>query len=481
MGRAILIVEDDAVQASNIATYLIRLGWEVETRASAEEGLRAWETLHPDAVVTDQRLGGLSGIQMLQKMRESDPQVKCIIMTADDSAQTAVQAMKAGAYDYVIKPVVLAELHLLLERAIGIARMEQVLQFHQERQAHGAGVASLLGESSAIRALKATLCRLLETERRIDDGDLPTVLITGETGTGKELVARSLHFDGCRGGGPFVEINCASIPSHLLESELFGHEKGAFTDAKDRRIGLVEAADGGTLFLDEIGEIEPSLQAKLLKLLEEKTVRRIGAVKERKVNLRIISATNRDLEAMVREGRFRSDLYFRLRIVSILVPALRERGEDILLLARHFLAAHGRRYGKAALRFSAEAEQALIRYFWPGNVRELRNMLQQTVLLAHGDVVTPCQLALCNGLAPAPDASCGQGTGVPAAVARQREGTGLPDEERTVVIKTLEHTGWNVTRSARLLGLTRDMMRYRIEKLGLSRPADDPDPVWPGF
>ncbi|HEX7892244.1 MAG TPA: sigma-54 dependent transcriptional regulator [Ramlibacter sp.] len=480
MGRAILVVEDDAIQARNISAYLIRQGWEVETCASAEDGLRVWETLHPDAVVTDQRFRGLSGIEMLQKMHKSDPHVKCIVMTGDDSAQTAVQAMKAGAYDYVIKPLVLAELHLLLERAIGAARMEQALQFHQERQADGAGVASILGESPAIKSLQATLRHLLDTERRIDDGDLPAVLITGETGTGKELVARSLHFDGPRSRGPFVEINCASIPSHLLESELFGHEKGAFTDAKERRTGLIEAADGGTLFLDEIGEVEPSLQAKLLKLLEEKTIRRIGAVKERKVDLRIISATNRDLEAMVRQGRFRSDLYFRLRIVSIVVPALRARGDDILLLARHFLAAHGRRYGKPALRFSAEAEHALAQYFWPGNVRELRNMLQQTVLLAHGDVVTPGQLALCTGLAPAPTMSGDVDAAPPAAAVVPRNWAELQNEERTMVVRTLERTGWNVTKSARMLGLSRDMMRYRIEKLGLSRPPEDSGTLLPG-
>jgi two-component system response regulator AtoC len=473
MSRTILVVEDDAIQASSIAAYLARNGWEVQTCGSAEEALATWEALHPDAVVTDQRLPRMCGVEMMQRLRESDPKLKCIIMTGDDSAQTAVQAMKAGAYDYVIKPVVLAELHLLLERAIGTARMEQALQFHQERQAHGAGVGSLLGESAAMKALKATLSRLLEAERRIDDGDLPAVLITGETGTGKELVARSLHFDGARSQGPFVEINCASIPSHLIESELFGHEKGAFTDAKERRTGLVEAADGGTLFLDEIGEIELSLQAKLLKLLEEKTIRRIGAVKERHVNLRIISATNRDLEAMVREGRFRSDLYFRLRIVSIVVPALRTRGDDILLLARHFLAAHGRRYGKPALRFSAEAEHALVQYFWPGNVRELRNMLQQAVLLAHDEVISPCQLALCTGLACVPAGAGGQDACGPESAAEARDASELQGKDRSIVEKTLERTGWNVTKSARLLGLSRDMMRYRIEKLGLSRPPDE--------
>jgi two-component system response regulator AtoC len=304
------------------------------------------------------------------------------------------------------------------------------------------------------------------------------VLIVGETGTGKELVARSMHFDGARATGPFVEINCASIPSHLLESELFGHEKGAFTDAKERRTGLVEAADGGTLFLDEIGEIDMSLQAKLLKLLEDKTVRRIGAVKERKVNLRIISATNRDLGSMVKQGTFRSDLYFRLRIIAIDVPSLRDRGDDILLLARHFLQSHGRRYGKPSLRFSPEAERQLMEYFWPGNVREMRNMLEQTVLLAPGDLIGTTQLALCPSLAPESkyerEFKPGGGQPCMSIPKSNADMADLAEMERTLVVKTLERTGWNVTKSAKLLGLSRDMMRYRIEKMGLTRPVDQP-------
>jgi DNA-binding NtrC family response regulator len=303
------------------------------------------------------------------------------------------------------------------------------------------------------------------------------VLINGETGTGKELVARSIHFDGSRQAGPFVEVNCASIPSHLLEAELFGHEKGAFTDAKERRTGLVEAADGGTLFLDEIGEIDLGLQAKLLKLLEEKSVRRLGSVKELKVNLRIISATNRDLEAMVRQGKFRSDLYFRLRIISVKVPSLRSRGDDVLVLARHFLESHGRRYGKPNLRFSEAAEQVLMQYSWPGNVRELRNMLEQTVLLASTDLITPVQLALCPSLSA--DSPCErhfEGVGKPC-MALPKNDAALGEAERSLVIRTLERTGWNVSRSAKILGLTRDMMRYRIEKMGLSRP-DALDSGW---
>ena len=480
MGRSILVVEDDETLAGNVCTYLVRNGWEVQSCGSAEAALTLFESLHPDGVVADQTLPRMSGIEMMRKMREADPLAKIIVMTGDDSAQTAVQAMKAGAFDYLIKPVALAEMHLLLERAVGATRMEQALKFHQQRQAQGAGVNALLGNSPAMQNLKSTIAHVLDAERRIADGNLPAVLIVGETGTGKELVARSMHFDGPRQDGPFVEINCASIPSNLLEAELFGHEKGAFTDAKERRTGLVEAADGGTLFLDEIGEIDHSLQAKLLKLLEEKTVRRIGAVKERKVNLRIISATNRDLEAMVKQGTFRGDLYFRLRIISVTVPSLRSRGEDILLLARYFLDAHGRRYGKPDLRFDPAAEQVLMQYYWPGNVRELRNMLEQTVLLASGDTISPAQLALCPALAP--DAAFERQTRpadqqvcftVPKKVGE------LTEAEKNLVLKALERTGWNVTKSAKLLGLSRDMMRYRIEKMGLVRPDDAPDSTLP--
>ena len=468
MGNTILIVEDDEILADNIRTYLERQRWDVHVCGAAEDALEKLESVHPDVMLTDQALPGMTGVELLGRALKLDPQLKAIMMTGDGNVQCAVDAMKAGAYDYLTKPVVLAELKLLIDKAIGAQQMEKTLSFYQARDAQDAGLAALIGTSPPMQAMKAMVRQLLDAETRMASEDLPVVLINGETGTGKELVARALHFDGVRKGGPFVEVNCASIPSHLLEAELFGHEKGAFTDAKDRRVGLVEAADGGTLFLDEIGEIDFTLQAKLLKLLEERTIRRLGSVKERKVNLHIISATNRDLEQMVREGKFRSDLYFRLRIISVKVSPLRARGDDIVVLARHFLAHHSRRYGKSGLAFSAEAENVLRSYNWPGNVRELRNMLEQTVLLANGKVVTPNQLAICPGLTDNCDRTfSGCDTfcmSVPSG------GVNLPDVERDVVLKVLDKTDWNVTKSARLLGLTRDMLRYRIEKLGLERP-----------
>jgi two-component system response regulator AtoC len=481
MAGTVLIVEDDDLLADNMRLYLERQGWEALVSGSAEKALEVIEAARPDVVITDYMLPGKNGLELVKEAIAQDPTAKVIMVTGEGGVQVAVDAMKAGAYDYVTKPVVLAELKLLLEKAVGVARMENALSFYRSSQARDSGLDNLIGASRALTAVKETVRQILEAEAKMTAGDLPAILITGETGTGKELVARALHFDGLRRDGPFVELNCASIPSNLLETELFGHERGAFTDAKDRKTGLVEAAEGGTLFLDEIGEVDPAIQAKLLKLLEEKTVRRIGSVRERKVNIRIISATNQDLEQLVRSGRFRSDLYFRLRIISIGLPPLRERGEDVLLLARHFLQVHGRRYGKRELMLAPEAERLLLGYPWPGNVRELKNVLEQTVLLARDRLILPEQIALPvaaaarREAAPAREPQYGQNAQYqdpePAA-AFPRYGMKLSDVERDLVVKTLDKTGWNVSRAAKLLGLTRDMLRTRIERYGLVRPED---------
>jgi DNA-binding NtrC family response regulator len=461
MEHSVLIVEDDELLAGNIQTYLVRKNFEALVCHSAEEALELLQSQLPDVLLTDNSLPGMSGHELIRQVSVSAPQIKPIMMTGFGNIEDAVQAMKAGAFHYLTKPVALAELKLLLDKALETQRMEHKLDFYQSRAAQDAGLDALIGESPAMLEVKSMVRQLLDAESRMADAELPAVLIEGETGTGKELIARALHFDGCRSKGPFVEFNCASIPSHLLEAELFGHEKGAFTDAKDRRVGLVEAADGGTLFLDEVGEIDLVLQAKLLKLLEDRSIRRIGSVKERKVNLRIISATNCNLEQMVQQGRFRRDLFFRLRIISIRVPRLYARSDDVLLLARHFLRQHCKRYGKPGLQLSAEAEHLLLGYSWPGNVRELRNMLEQTVLLAQGNLVTAAQLHICPSLVEEPGGhyrTNGNGHGAE------------PEAERDMVIRMLDKTDWNVTKSARLLGLTRDMLRYRIEKLGLVRP-----------
>ncbi len=462
-----LIVEDDAVLARNIRAYLERCGWEAAVSFCVRDALSALETVRPDIVVADYRLPDKTGIDLIRAAIAMDPHIKVVVITGEGSIQVAVEAIKAGAYDYLSKPLVLAELKLLLERAWEAARAEKALAFYHRKQARGSGVDALLGESPAIRRIKDTIAQILEMEARVVDGDLPAVLITGETGTGKELVARALHFDGRRRDRPFVEVNCASIPANLLEAELFGHERGAFTDAKERKVGLVESAEGGTLFLDEIGEVDFSTQAKLLKLLEERTVRRIGSVRERKVNVRIISATNRDLARMVQEGRFRADLFFRLRIITLHMPPLRERGRDALLLARHFLAMHAQRYGGRDLDLSQEAETLLLNHSWPGNVRELRNVLEQTVLLTRQRVIPATDIALHRVAPLAAEYDVLEPEELPIPVP---DGTvKLADVERELVRRTLEKTDWNVSKAARLLGLSRDMLRTRLQRHGLVR------------
>jgi DNA-binding NtrC family response regulator len=293
------------------------------------------------------------------------------------------------------------------------------------------------------------------------------VLILGETGTGKELVARALHMEGPRRAGPFVEINCATLPAQLLEAELFGYERGAFTDAKERKLGLIESADGGTLFLDEIGEMDLGLQSKLLKLLEDRKVRRLGSVREQPVSVRIVAATNRDLEAAVRDGRFRSDLYFRLRILQVRTTPLRERGDDVVLLARHFLEKMRLRYGKPRLALSAPALEALRAHGWSGNVRELRNVIEQCAIMAHSDVIEPELLALSRFDPPPHSAVPVAAGGHDAAGALPAT---LPEIERRMLVQALEASRWNVTRAARELGISRDTLRYRIEKFGLRSP-----------
>jgi DNA-binding NtrC family response regulator len=468
MANSVLIVEDDEMLGTNIAQYLERNQWETHLAHSAEDALKKLETARPDIVLTDHMLPGRTGLDVIKGALAFDPQVKVIMLTGEGSVQVAVDAMKAGACDYLCKPVSLAELKLVLEMALGRSKIEKTLSVFQRRQSHGTTLDSIIGESAPMLAAKARARQVLDAERRISDNNLPAVLITGETGTGKELLARALHVEGVRSNAPFVELNCAALPPNLLEAELFGHERGAFTDAKDRRIGLAEAADGGTLFLDEIGEVDLAIQAKLLKLLEEKTLRRIGSAREHKVNIRIISATNQDLERMVREGRFRSDLYFRLRVVTLSMPPLRTTGRDIIRIATFYLQSHARRYGKKGLHFSPAAEQLLLRHTWPGNVRELRNMLEQTVLLAQDETITPDQLAI----SPAYGPDGGRDKVADEPGAEQSRDSGTSEAERELVSKTLQQTDWNISKSARLLGLSRDMLRYRIEKYGFVRPPD---------
>ncbi|HKX94230.1 MAG TPA: sigma-54 dependent transcriptional regulator [Methylibium sp.] len=450
MDRAILIIEDEATLARNVAAYLARHGYEAHTAASAEDGLAQLDTLRPDIVLLDHNLPGLSGLEALGRIRRAAPDAQVVMVTGHGSTELAVEAMKAGAADFLNKPVALGELKLVLERVGRQRQLASTVDYYRRREAEGSGLDAIVGESPPMRALKQTITRLLAAERDLVDASPPAVLIVGETGTGKELVARALHFGGARATRPFVEINCGALPANLIESELFGYERGAFTDARERKAGLLETADGGSVFLDEIGEAEPGTQVKLLKLLEEKRVRRLGGVRELPIDTRILSATNQPLEQRVREGRFRADLYYRLRIVEILIPPLRERGDDILLLARQFLATHGARYRKPLLTLGPDAERALAAHAWPGNVRELRNTIEQAVLAAEAPTVHAADLRL-------------------GAVAMERasaeQDLNLERAERRLIAEAMARTQDNVTAAARLLGISRDTLRYRLERL----------------
>ncbi len=465
MAKVILVIEDELLLARNIATYLDRSGYETRLAASAEEGMAVLEQQRPDAVVLDFNLPGLDGMAAMSRIRAMDPDTPVVMMTGHGNVEMAVEAMKAGAFDFLTKPVALSKLRLVLEKAFGQSRRELALDYYRRRDAQSAVVDELIGDSVPMRALKQRLAQLCRAELQMNDAGAPAVLVLGETGSGKEVVARALHQGGPRRDMPFIELNCAAIPAQLLESELFGHERGAFTDAREKKVGLVETAEGGTLFLDEIGDMDVALQAKLLKLLEEKMIRRLGSVREQPVDVRIVAATHRPLEELVREGRFRADLYYRLCVVQLHLPALRERGNDILTLAQHFLQMLAARYAKVLPALTREAQVALLAHTWPGNVRELRNVLEQAVLLSAAEVIDVQHLSLPNSVLAGFEANPSHAavrSGSPDAPPAT-----LPELERLALLNALDRTGWNVSRAARMLGISRDALRYRIEKYGL--------------
>ena len=468
-----LIIEDETILAKNIATYLRRLNHDVSLAESGEIGLALVESEQPDVVVLDYNLPGMDGLELLARIRAVNPKIRTIMATGQGNEQIAVDAMKAGAYDYLTKPLVLGKLKMVLDKIVGEARVGQELDYYRRKEAGEGGIEQLIGESTPMLILKGLISQVVEAERCLKDAEPPAVLVTGETGAGKELVARALHYAGPRRAKPFIEVNCSSIPANLLEAELFGYERGAFTDAKERKLGLIEAAEGGTLFLDEIGEIDLALQAKLLKLLEDKRVRRLGSVRENKVDVRIVTATNRNLEQQIRDGKFRADLYFRLRIVQLEVPPLRVRGSDISLLAEHFLATHRARYGKPNLRFSAEVLAAFSAYAWPGNVREMRNAIEQSVILARSDTLYSSDLRFSGDLSSMPAVPLTTTMQLPAVqnpvpiTTIPPGGLKLDEVERSLVVQALERCGGNVSKAARLLGISRDTMRYRIDKYQL--------------
>ena len=476
MARGILLIEDEQVLAKNIKRYLERHGYETLLAETAAEGIRLFDRSELDLVLLDLNLPDMHGVQVLNALRSRNSRAIVVCITGHGSVQTAVDAMKGGAYDYLTKPIVLNELKILIDKAFGQERLESALNYYNSHAGFVSrgGVAprleTLIGESPPMVQLRDRIRAIVDAERGLVEGTPPAVLIRGETGTGKELVARALHVEGSRRNAPFIELNCAALPMQLLESELFGYERGAFTDARERKIGLVESAHSGTLFLDEIGDVEIPVQLKLLKLLEDRQVRRVGGVRDRVVDVRFISATNRPLEELIRLGQFRSDLYYRLRVVTIEVPPLRARIGDAELLARHFLVMHGRRYGRPGMRFSDRAFDRIRRHTWPGNVRELRNAVEQAILSTTGDIIEEQNLGIVsiNHVNPdmnAPPVEADETADMATALGPFQPGAVTLDEvERSLIGRALDQAQGNVTRAAKILGVSRDTLRYRIDK-----------------
>jgi len=449
----ILVVDDEQSMREFLQIFFQREGFDVLTASDVDTAVMAVEADDFDVVISDIQMPDRTGLDLLKEVKEVSPETVVIMITAYASTETAIRAMKEGAYDYVTKPFKVDELRLVLEKAL-----EKKLLTSENRRLRTelrgqSKHRNLVGSSEAMRAVYDLVSQVAPTRTN--------VLISGESGTGKELVARAIHDQSNRGGGVFVAVNCGAIPENLLESELFGHVKGAFTGAVENKAGLFETAQGGTLFLDEIGELPQNLQVKLLRSIQEKTVRRVGGTADTQIDTRIIAATNRRLEQEVSAGRFREDLYYRLNVIEVVLPPLRERIDDIPLLVHHFVDKYGPELGREGLTFSQEALDCLLEYRFPGNVRELENVVERAVALCGGDSIG-CDALPSNLLEPSP-------TGDPELLPGDGEtlNTMVDDFERKILLGALRRAGGVKKRAAQVLGISFRSFRYRLEKLGL--------------
>mgnify|MGYP001594020533 FL=1 len=448
----VLVVDDEAATRRLMEQTLRKQGYEVVLASNGDDGLKMVLEEIPDVTILDIQLPGMNGIELLQKIRELNSETVVIMASAMDDLKVAVKAMRLGAYDYINKPFHVDDLILTVNKAMETSRLRREVASLKEERSRDSGIEKIIGVSTHIQSI-------LSMVKKISESEASTILIQGESGTGKELIAKALHYESSRRDKPFMAINCSAVPENLLESELMGHEKGAFTDAKSMRKGIFEMGDGGTVFLDEIGDMPLQMQTKLLRILEERSFRRVGGTKDINVDVRVISATNKDLSKGAEDGSFRKDLYYRLQVIPINIKPLRERRDDIIPLIKHFINYFNKKFRKDVKSISPDTEKLILEYSWPGNVRELKNVIERVMLLGDGDVLTTEHLPV----EMTSKASEGKGAFI---FKLPPEGIAIEEVEKDLLKQALELTSYNQTKAASKLGIGVDALRYRMKKFG---------------
>ncbi len=455
MERAkILVIDDEKLLRWSLEQNLSKEGYTVFVAEKGHDGLEVFAAEQPDIVLLDIHLPDMSGLDVLESIKKEDKNTIVIMVTAFGDIQTAVKTIKFGAYDFVEKPFNMEKLKILISKALETVTLRKEVSQFRDKISKQYGFSNVIGTSEQMK-------KILELAGKVAKSDATTILLQGESGTGKDLIAKVIHYESSRAARPFMDINCTALPETLIESELFGFEKGAFTDAKQMKKGLFELSDGGTIFLDEIGDMKLSTQAKLLKVIENKTFKRIGGIRDISVDLRIIACTNKNLTEEVKKEHFREDLYYRLKVIPIVLPPLRERPDDIPVLAQFFIDEFNREFKKNVQGIAKETEKAFLEYPWPGNVRELKNVIERAMILENEEYILPEHLpgefmtVAVAGKAHAP-----------MQISLPSEGLDIEEVEKDLIRQALEQTKGNQTRAARLLNLTRDALRYRMQKFG---------------
>ena len=453
--RSVLIV-DDEVGARESFKMILKNDYEVFLAKDAEEAFLQIKVHSPDVILLDIILPDLDGLKVLEKIKQNDPDIIVIMITATKTVKTAVEAMKLGAYDYVTKPFDVDELRLIITRSLSTKALEQEVKYRREEMDKSFDFGNIIGKSKLMKEIFKVVKQIADSKS--------TALIMGDSGTGKELISRAIHYNGNRKSYPFVTINCAAIPDTLIESELFGHEKGAFTNAIERKLGRFEVAHQGTLFLDEIGELSLATQAKILRFLEEKEFNRVGGSKTIKVDVRLITATNKNLNQLIKNGSFREDLYYRINVIPIVIPPLRERKEDIPILIDHFINKFSVENNKNVKGISKEALELLMQYEWPGNVRELENLVERVIALTFNEYIQLNELPLSFKNIP-------KINGLKESILDGKVSFLQAEEEfeREVILDALKKTNYIQSHAAEILGISRRILKYKMDKLGINQ------------